>query len=131
MSDSSSSRDKEEWILLNGPKSVDNVYKVLQILVKNQQVLAVSIQQLLSNVSDKVAALSERMEEIEMDLGEMQENYETEKACINTISDDIKTLQESMQKVLDSIVEMDVREQNRRLRKKEAFSFQPTKNANF
>lgn len=126
MNDSS----KEEWTLLNGPKSLDNVYKVLQVMVKNQQILAVTIQQLLTNVSDKIATLGEKMEEMETDIEGIYENYETEKACINTLSDDIRVIKADIQKVIDSIVEMDVREQNRRLRKKEAFSFHARKNAN-
>lgn len=116
---------------VNGePDTSRNLERVLHAIVKNQQTLATSMQSFMTEMSNNFADLRQKIETLEEQINELADQYETEKTCINTISDDVRQTQANVEKVLDSIVEMDVREQNRRLRKKEAFSFQPRRNAN-
>lgn len=116
---------------MNGePDTSRNLERVLHAIVKNQQTLATSMQSFMTEMSNNFADLRQKIETLEEQINELADQYETEKTCINTISDDVRQTQANVEKVLDSIVEMDVREQNRRLRKKEAFSFQPRRNAN-
>lgn len=116
---------------VNGePDTSRNLERVLHAIVKNQQTLATSMQSFMTEMSNNFADLRQKIETLEEQINELADQYETEKTCINTISDDVRQTQANVEKVMDSIVEMDVREQNRRLRKKEAFSFQPRRNAN-
>jgi len=95
-------KDTQPWLLVESDQSVEGLCQVIQQVVKNQQETAVSLQQLLSGISDK-------LERFNIQLQLMQEK--------------LAALEHRMMK-------NDIREQNRRLRTHDAFSFQAQKTAN-
>jgi hypothetical protein len=90
------------WLLMNPEKSLDTLLDLLLQVHKSQQESALALQKLLSTLSDKMERVEKRTQ---------------------VIHDRLVALE-------SRVHEQDVREQNRRIRTHDAFSFRPQHTAN-
>lgn len=93
--------EQEDWsmILMDGDRTVDALFDAMQMVVRNQQTLSHSLQGLLSEVTRKLGALEQRVDALQQQLSVME----------------------------SSIVERDLRAQNRKIRMHDAFTFTAAK----
>lgn len=93
-----------EWVLVDGEKSLSNIYLALKSFCVLQNDVNLKIEQFsstLKHLDDKLNSVNERIDKINTKLATIE----------------------------NSIIEKDIREQNRKIRNHDAFSFQPRKNA--
>jgi len=93
---------ESSWLLVENEKSLESLSKVLVQVAQNQQETALALQKLLSGLSEKMDRLNLQF----------------------------KAMHEKIAALEHKMLENDIREQNRRLRTHDTFSFQARKMAN-
>jgi uncharacterized coiled-coil protein SlyX len=94
------------WVLLDAEKSLDSICKVLQSVSQSQQETALSLQRLLSGLNDKIDRVESKIDRVQTKMDRLDKR---------------------LKNVENHIIDKDAREQNRRLRQRDAFAFQPSK----
>lgn len=90
------------WLLVEHETDISGLARAVAAIGKNQQETSLALQKLLSGLAEKLDTLNHRF----------------------------KAIQEKIAALEHKMLENDIREQNRRLRKHDAFSFQARKTAN-
>jgi phage shock protein A len=95
-------KNDSSWLLVSDDKNIENLVAIVSQVAQSQQETALALQKLLSGLSEKMDKLSVRF----------------------------AAMQEKIAALEHRMLENDIREQNRRLRTHDAFSFQARKMAN-
>ena len=93
---------KGAWLMVEHETDISGLAKAVSVIGKNQQETASALQKLLSGLTEKLDTLNQRF----------------------------MAIQEKIAALEHKMLENDIREQNRRLRTHDAFSFQARKIAN-